>query len=990
VILLLYAALVALLTTIYYLVTHRRGANDGLPVPNIAGLNVKPASEMTPVKWEPSAARASDDATTLEHGSFAPVPITPGSYAPINVSPPVDASALASSPAKLEKDATRSLLAPAGDDSKRRAAMTVALCDAFEGDLMLLPQGMRTLSVSPDRLIGPDSIVHATFVFRNLGGDMASGFRVRFRTPPGLVYAPGSAKIDDMPLADLPGLTALLGQSGAPIGNVPAGSERRVQLAFSVADSVESGTTFALQAAVASPNIPVIGSNIVQLVVHSAPVLQNAKTTLTVTPVRAALPGEELTLSARVHNSGQSSAHDVVVLLPVPAHTTFSADSATVDGKSVSSPASGPFGFEQPMVVASILRPGATIDVCYRVRITIPIEDGTEVTVEGGVCSQEIAEFSLPPATVTIPSAASFASGDTSFVIDCPNNGVDAGERVRFTLHAKNVGTAAARKVSLVIALPDGVLYAPGSLTVDGAPTCDDGIAPHAVALGDLESGQAVEFALSATVRSPIANGRELRATAMISWDKGPRVLEQTVVVRSAPRFAPKFNKFVPHSARRVKPEDVVTSTISIQNTGTDVATDVRLMLAVDAGLEHVRIFEQETQVAYDGRVSLGNLEPGIQRSLRIEARIARVIQDGKELKLAASLSAAKIAPVDLGAQVYTVTARPSFSKAGSHISMSRDQQLRFMETASLRLVLANAGSDRARDVRVFLDLPNELELEAVDGKPTQDGNAIALGDIAAGASLESQLTIRLVGSMSRGGPLTLAARIRGANVVPLKLDPIEIASSRGASFADGATLTSSPSGTVDAGGMLEYTLSMRNTGDVMAKGLTARITALTNAVYAQGSTSVNGIALADRDGSSELLGQHGLRLAGVDAGVDIIVRWKAIVNMPLPSTAKVEAAAAIGWDDMPELAVVATPIGVRSAAALPISDPSLSFSILNAAAAPARLATIPNRSIRGELTLRRAKDRVLHVNGRASSGEGGPRPIETIDHPPITDSDAS
>jgi hypothetical protein len=97
-------------------------------------------------------------------------------------------------------------------------------------------------------------------------------------------------------------------------------------------------------------------------------------------------------------------------------------------------------------------------------------------------------------------------------------------------------------------------------------------------------------------------------------------------------------------------------------------------------------------------------------------------------------------------------------------------------------------------------------------------------------------------------------------------------------------------------------------------------------------------------------LSEAGLTLADVGAGVEVIARWRVIVNMPLPPATAIETSAAVHWDDAPEIAVLAAPVRVRSTSALPIIEPELPFSVLGAVAAPARSATLVTRSEIGAL----------------------------------------
>ena len=67
------------------------------------------------------------------------------------------------------------------------------LTEVFAPGEPTLPEGLRTLVVSPDRVVEPGVTVRATFAFYNMGGAAATGLRVRFTHPDGLRYLVGSA-----------------------------------------------------------------------------------------------------------------------------------------------------------------------------------------------------------------------------------------------------------------------------------------------------------------------------------------------------------------------------------------------------------------------------------------------------------------------------------------------------------------------------------------------------------------------------------------------------------------------------------------------------------------------------------------------------------------------------------------------------------------------------------------------------------------------------
>jgi uncharacterized repeat protein (TIGR01451 family) len=814
------------------------------------------------------------------------------------------------------------------------------LSDVFAPGTAPLPEGLRTLQVSPGRTVEPGITVHANFTFRNLGGGTATGFRVRFRLPEGLTYLVGTARIDDAPIDEHGGLTSLLQGSGANIGDVPAGGERRISLAYSVAPTIENGTQIAIQAAIASFEVPVIGSNIVRLVVRSRPSLQNPATKLSLSAVRELVPGAELQLRAQVHNSGQSSAHDVIVLLPVPANTTYVEHSARVDGRTPEGLSeTEPFGLARPSIVAPTLGPGATLDVGYRVRIDQTLDDASPVAAHGSICTQELPEFALAPVTLKVPSKASFGGDDTSFHAECDDD-VVPGQRIRLIVRARNIGSARAKAVKVKIKLPEELTYSSGSRSIDGAPGVDRERDPGVFEIGSVEPGRSVEVALAAVVRSPVADGHEIVLGAEVDWSKGDRAFDRTLTVRSRPSFPAAFNTIERETSKRLEPGDRAAFSVRLENMGTDVAGDVRLHLEADEGLEGLKVTERDAELTIgdDGAVHLNDLEPNVRRVLRLEARVAPTMEDQTQLRLRATLRTAQLEPIDLGVAVNVIASRPRFSAASSKLATESNDVLRPNRTSACRLTLHNEGTDRGRDVRVRLQLPEELRLESVEGA-SRDGQTVAFGEVPALDTREATLHLRLIGAIGLNDTLDVGARVSGMNVVPFSLEPMQLATHAEASFADGATLTSIPADAVDAGEEITYTLALRNVGDGAAKRLNVRLDTPTNSVYAPGSTTVNDVGLLDFAGTSPLLVANGLTLGDVGAGVEVVVRLRAIVNTPLPADAVIDTVAYVTWDDTPEMTVEAEPLRVRSAPALPIVDPMLPFSVLDAAAGASRPA---------------------------------------------------
>ncbi len=780
--------------------------------------------------------------------------------------------------------------------------------------------------------------MRATFAFYNLGGAAATGLRVRFALPDGLRYLIGSARLDDQPFEEVRGETPLLMPSGADIGEVPPGVERRISIAYLVNATIENGAAIELQAALASHETGVIGSNVVRLIAKSAPILQNPATVASLEAVRGAEPGEELKVTARVYNSGQSSARDVVVVLPVPDRTTYVPGSARIDGREMPQleERPDPFGFANTPVCASTLAAGATLVVEYRARIDSPLDDNTRIVVAGAVASAEVAEFDLARAELTIHSASRFDGADTALVVDAPND-VEPGRRIRIALAAQNNGTCAASDARIRLSLPDGLQYAPGSRMLDGRSigerdalrSAQDDLA--AFAFERIDAGQRIEVAIDAYVVSPAIDGTALPISGSLQWSTGSRTFDRTLTVRSKPRFLETRNTLTLDGSSSVAPASEVRAAVRVVNDGTAPATNVRIVVDADVALQSLRYLDGEAEArVQNGVIALGTLEPNAPREIMLVGTIASPIGDRSEIRLNASLIANETTPLALGAIVLVARSRPRFAPSSSLLSYAGDP-LRPNGTGDVAIVLLNEGTDVARDVRLALELSPDARVDGVDGA-TRDGAQVIFGDIAPGARAEATLRVRLARFVPRGTTITVDARLSGAGILPIALEPITLATLAEPDFSDGARITTQPTDSVDAGEAMFVRIMARNTGDGSAARLVVRAALPEHTAYVPGSSTINDVPLLDADGGSVLWAKSGLVLEDVDPGVEISVRFNVIVNTPLAAGTLIAPSGELQWDGGLSHALSASAVRVRSTPAFAVRASGLPFSVAGVA----------------------------------------------------------
>ena len=802
------------------------------------------------------------------------------------------------------------------------------LTEAFAPGAPSLPEGLRTLVVSPDRSVEPGTTVRATFAFYNFGGASATGLRVRFNLPDGLRYVPGSARVDDRPLDDARGETTLLAPNGADVGEVPPGVERRISLAYVVAPTIENGATLDLQAALASNETEVIGSNVARLVAVSAPELDNPETIAALEAVRVAEPGEEIQVAARVYNSGHATAHDVVVVLPVPDRTTYVGGSAKIDGREAAIDERGgdPFGFGNATIASPSLAAGATLVVEYRARIDTPLDDNTRLVLGGAVASAETAEFELDRAELTVRSASRFDTDATRLVVDAPSE-VEPGRRVRVALIAENGGTCAADDVHVRLSLPDGLRYAPGSRAVDGRSVSESD-SPGSFVFARIDAGRRVEAAIDAYVVSPAVDGTPLPITGTLRWSTGSRAFERSLTVRSSPRFLDSRNVLALDGPTQVAPGGEVRATIRLSNDGTAQATGVRVAIEADPALQSLRYADGGSEARVQpGGIDVGTLAPGANKTIALIGTVASPIADRFEIRLRARLESDQTPPLPLGQLELLVRSRSRFAPTSSTLSYPAREPLRPSGHGDVAILVVNEGTDTARDARLHVDITPDARIEAVDGA-TRVGTSLLFGDIAPGGRVEATMRLRLARLVARGTAITVNGRLEAVGLLPLALAPVTIPTVAEPRFDDGATLRTQPSETVDAGEPLYVRLALRNTGDGAASRLVVRGQLPLHTAYLPGSTLVNDVPLLDVDGSSVLWSKNGLMLEDVDPGIEVVVRFGTIVNTPLAAGTLIDAHLDASWDGGGTLAISSPAVRVRSTPAFAVRATGLPFSV--------------------------------------------------------------
>ena len=770
--------------------------------------------------------------------------------------------------------------------------------------------------------------VRAAFTFTNHGGAPATGVRVRLNLPEGLVYLVGSGTLDGALLDDEQSNTPLLAPAGAAIGDVAPGQRRRIELCYSVAGAIENGSTVEIQAAVASFELEPIGSNVVRLIARSKPNLRNPGSGATLESRGDALPGGEALVTVRVHNAGESSAHDVVVLAPIPEKTQYVPGSARINGRELEGELAISFDRLYAPVVARTLASGATATLQYRVRIDAPLPDATTILLRARIASQESLAFDLPESSLTVTAAPEFSGERNALRVEPSTGEILPGQRLRVSISLQNDGNARAERVDLTLTVDPALKVVRASAHLDGAPLRERKRENLRFEIGALDAGESAELSLEFVLASPQSPGKELSVGARVSWEPsaalGERYFERRLTIVSRPHFVPRRNRIARIGTGLVRPGESVEGEISIANTGSATAHDAALLFAYDPEFESLEVFESESPRALvDRRLEIGALEPFHPRTLHLRARLQNPLRDRTEASLRVTLTSQESEERSLGELCWTVDSHPHFSPERSRLERPDGEALRPNRVTEVTLHLENVGSDTAQNVGVRLFLAPEARIESVEGA-TRANSALLVGEIAAGASAEVRVGIRLLRSLAREFPLTLDAVVTADAMVPVQLERLTIATSAQPEFAAG-TLRSEPNESIEAGESIDWTLHLRNSGDGTARRVEIAIEQPQIVIYVPNSTTVNGVSVRDVGTLPPFAAGRGVVFTAVEPGVEAVIRWRDVAHNQLQLGERIVRKARISYDGersdeviSNELQVRATPLLAGSIAGLP------------------------------------------------------------------------
>ncbi|MCC6998242.1 MAG: DUF11 domain-containing protein [Deltaproteobacteria bacterium] len=496
-------------------------------------------------------------------------------------------------------------------------------------------------------------------------------------------------------------------------------------------------------------------------------------------------PGDSLTYTITVTNTGTSEADNVVVSDVVDTNLvnvvvadggSFDAGTRTITWNAAGTPALTRVG----------VGAAAQVVLTFRAEVVTPLDDGVRVCNQARITSDEVtvAALSDDPRTPALGDSTCFANvsgpdftGLTKTVTDV--NGAPARPRdtVRYTLGFTNLGNANGRNVVVRDAIPAGLtdVMATGGRVVGTEIVWDAMSLP---ALANVAVGATVTLEFTAVIASPLDDGTVISnqasltddtvTTAVLSDDPATLASDDPTrfTVTSTVTIGAVTKTVVDENAGVIAPGDSMRYTITVPNTGDAVARGVVVTDVVSASFAAVTpedggVFDATSRTV---TWNVGDLSPGMPRVLHFRARLVTPLANGTVVSNQATvnrtggmavLSDDPATPAPADPTRFTVVAAPNLGASEKTAAGAMGGVVVPGATVTYSIRVRNTGDDTATMVTVRDTVPAELEnVMVLDGGSFDAATRVArwtIATVAAGGETMVRVSGRVRGDVRNG-----------------------------------------------------------------------------------------------------------------------------------------------------------------------------------------------------------------------------------------------
>ncbi len=718
------------------------------------------------------------------------------------------------------------------------------------------------------------------------------------------------------------------------VGDVAPGAtiERRIRVRLPT--PIDDDTAFDVQAALSGTGIvtpfrtddpsTAAASDPTRLIVDSAPIFTLQKTVVdddAASDGGAIEPGDTVTYTLTLQNTGNAVARDVVVEDPLPAQVQH-VSGGRLTGTTVFFDRAN-----DPRLVALV--PGAApVTLRFTARVSPATASGVVVDNQGRVQVSGV----VGPGAVITPSddpATATALDPTRFSVTAlPRLSVEKtvagtsrvfapGDTVAYSLLVTSSGTAPASGT-----LVDDLAAAFSSVTPGPGLAFNAGTRQLSATIAALAPGATRTLTFTAVVGLAVRNGTVVESQARVTgagFETTPSddptttaPLDPTLItIDASPDLSTSSKVVVDEDGPPLLPGDRLRYTISVINTGTGTAADVRVTDAVDAALVRIVDVADGTSagnvVVFDATTNpaLAAVGRGQRVELTFTVEVLATVSDGSVVDNQGSIVSRDVvgavltddpatAAVDDPTRVTVRAPRLVVQKSVAGSAFVPGQAVEYVVT------IENQGSVAASGVSLRDVLPAALTSPTVNGVAVTGGVATSLvGTLAPGASqtvrIGGAIDIFAVGGSVVENQAEVSANEVGVAVVSddpataAPLDPTRRPIDANETYTGGielflvdaaGTVGAPVSGPVDTGQRVRARITLVNSGTQTGRAVVLEVP-LSPLQFIADETTQGG--LIDDDGDVRWTASQLPALTNFAPGATIVVELEGQVASPLP-----------------------------------------------------------------------------------------------------------
>lgn len=480
-------------------------------------------------------------------------------------------------------------------------------------------------------------------------------------------------------------------------------------------------------------------------------------------------PGDEVTYTLTIKNTGDANGVDVVVSDPIPAQLEN-----VVPGQN-GSVQNGTVVWNKGAVSGlAALAPGQSVNLTFKATIKKPLTDKTVVANQGEITAQGVvapfktdADISTPTPEKTLfeVTATPNFSTSTKTVEDSNGGDIEPGDELVYSITLKNTGDAEAENLVVKDVIDTQKLT---NIQVTGAVpgTFDGQSISWTVPKVALSPAGDVTLKFKATVLATLPNQTKIRNEATIPGVTPAPFVEVTVV--SLPKFEESTKALTDQNGGFLEPGDAVTYTITVKNSGKVLGSNVVVEDDLPAALENV--VPQNGGVLNGNAITwtVGNLDPGKSVQVSFTARIKATTPHNTIITNTARINATELNQPTVIKIESTVISGPIFSESQKSVTDINGAPTLPGDALTFTLTIKNTGNQPGQNVVVEDTIdPTTLTNIVPNNGGVLSGNTIrwTLGTLAAGQSQTLSFAATVNPSIEAGKKIENVALVKSDKV---------------------------------------------------------------------------------------------------------------------------------------------------------------------------------------------------------------------------------